>query len=354
MCIAFWLLDKHPAFWLVLALNRDEFHARPTLPIHFWDEDEEGAGGNHNILGGRDMRSGGTWMGITKSGRLAFLTNVREKDWNDRPDRGTSRGDLPTRFLKGHQTPREFADLMALESHNYSGFNLVVADFSHGEMVFVSNRHGQATAVPPLAIVRTLDAGLHALSNGTLDSKWPKMERGKKLFADVLLADGAGALDGRVHGKEDDSGHIDGRVADKGDGPGSIDGKGDDRVFIDGRVDGRGDGRGCVDGNKDGASSDCKDSGDGGILSERIVKTVLSDGVRVKDVSIQMAETHCGEEFEIPVSSIFVREDVGDQAYGTRSMTVVRIRRDGLISLSERYLENGVWKDHSFEFQVKG
>lgn len=301
MCIAFWLLDKHPAFWLILALNRDEFHARPTLPFHFWDEDDDEGGNNKNsILGGKDLRGGGTWMGITTTGRLAFLTNVREQGWNDHPER-TSRGNLPTRFLKGAHTPRQYAELIAEEGFMYNGFNLLIADCEHGEMAFVSNRHGDgaASASQSPTVVRTLTPGLHSVSNGTLDGKWPKMERGKKLIGEILLPDGD--WNGNSHG------------------------------------DGDGDG-GC----------------DGIVPNERIIETVLRNSERADDVSAQLAETHLGEDFETPLSSIFVEEAVGGRAYGTRSMTVVGIRRDGQVSLFERYLESGEWKDHSFQFRVKG
>jgi uncharacterized protein with NRDE domain len=140
MCIAFWVLDQHPAFWLILALNRDEFHARPTRPFHFWDDDE-----HKDILGGRDLRSGGTWMGISRTARLAFLTNVREANWNDRPEK-ISRGDLPTRFLISKKSSMEFAEEIAGEAEQYNGFNMVVADFAQQAMVFVSNRHGDTTS----------------------------------------------------------------------------------------------------------------------------------------------------------------------------------------------------------------
>ncbi|CAM6123459.1 unnamed protein product [Calypogeia fissa] len=298
MCIAFWLLDQHPSFWLILALNRDEVHARPTLPFHFWEEDDDvkNRDGRAKILAGRDLRSGGTWMGLTKTGRLAFLTNVRENDWTDRTDR-TSRGDLTTRFLSGDQTPHEFADMIAQEAHNYNGFNLVVADFTHGEMAFVSNRHGQSgrgDANP--TVVRKIAPGLHSLSNGTLDGKWKKMVKGKKLFGDIVV---------KPDGEE--------------------------------------------------KSSVSMDHGNEVVPNERIVETVLRDSERAEDVSEQIKETQCRVDWEVPLSSIFVEKGLEGTKYGTRSMAVVGIRRDGLVSLFERYLEveAGEWKDHSFQFQVE-
>uniref|UniRef100_A0A453TBB6 Uncharacterized protein n=1 Tax=Aegilops tauschii subsp. strangulata TaxID=200361 RepID=A0A453TBB6_AEGTS len=91
MCIAAWIWQAHPQHQLLLLLNRDEFHSRPTKAVGWWGE------GSMKILGGRDVLGGGTWMGSTKDGRLAFLTNVLEPD--AMPGART-RGDLPLRFLQ--------------------------------------------------------------------------------------------------------------------------------------------------------------------------------------------------------------------------------------------------------------
>ncbi|KAL3694560.1 hypothetical protein R1sor_008211 [Riccia sorocarpa] len=277
MCISFWLLDEHPAFWLVLAMNRDEEKARPSQPIHQW-EDEEGC----EIVGGRDEVGGGTWLGITKTGRLAFLTNFREAE-NLRPQgvqrKGViSRGALPREFFKSHKSPVAYLEEVAQNAHNYDGFNLVVADLNHREMAYLSNRpNGSALKV------RKLTSGLQALSNGSLDSNWPKMERGRKKFEAILSS---------------------------------------------------------VQGDS--------------LPNELIVEQVLQDRTPADDVSPQAAETEWPVELEEKLGSIFVDYPVLGRPYGTRSMSVIGIRRDGNVSFFERCLdEGGLWKDHFLQFPTQ-
>ncbi|XAR61535.1 hypothetical protein NMG60_11015987 [Bertholletia excelsa] len=161
MCITIFVWQAHPLYPFLLLLNRDEYHNRPTKPAAWWEGGE--------ILGGRDEVAGGTWLACSRGGRVAFLTNVLEL--HTLPE-AKSRGDLPVRFLKGKNSPREFAEQIAREAHQYNGFNLVVADLSSNTMVYVSNRpKGEAITiedVPP---------GVHVLSNAKLDSPWPKARR---------------------------------------------------------------------------------------------------------------------------------------------------------------------------------
>ncbi|KAL2645061.1 hypothetical protein R1flu_012648 [Riccia fluitans] len=279
MCISFWLLDEHPAFWLVLAMNRDESLARPSQPIHLWEDEEE-----CEIVGGRDEVGGGTWLGITKSGRLAFLTNVRDRE-NFRT-RGlektdaTSRGALPTEFFKSRKSPVAYLEEVAKNAHNYNGFNLVVADVKHKEMAYFSNRPSGSSS--PLK-VHKLTLGLHALSNGSLDAHWPKMERGKKKLKGILSS---------------------------------------------------------VQGDS--------------LPNELIVEQVLDDPTPAEDISLQVAETEWPVELEQKLSSVFVNYPIFGLPYGTRSMSVVGIRRDGIVSFFERGLEDGgVWKDHFMQFSTQ-
>ncbi|XP_051218610.1 uncharacterized protein [Lolium perenne] len=162
MCIAAWAWQSHPAYGLLLLFNRDEYHSRPTRPAEWWPAaGEEG----EQILGGKDEVGGGTWLGCTKAGKLAFLTNVREP--SPRAD-ARSRGELPVRFLQGRQDPLEYATEIAKEADQYNGFNLILADVHLGTMVYISNKPNGAS------VVQTVSPGCHVLSNAAIDSPWPK------------------------------------------------------------------------------------------------------------------------------------------------------------------------------------
>lgn len=160
MCLILFALDAHPRWRLVLAANRDEFFARPTASAAWWDDAPE-------VLAGRDLRDGGTWMGITRAGRFAAVTNYRE------PDRYTvgapSRGRLVADFLRGRVTAEEYADDLAARGQAFNGFNLLVGDADG--LIWLSNRSEEA---------RRLEAGVYGLSNHLLDTPWPKVVRGKE------------------------------------------------------------------------------------------------------------------------------------------------------------------------------
>lgn len=175
MCIAAWTWQDHQAYGLLLLFNRDEYHSRPTRPAQWW----AAAGEGEEILGGKDELGGGTWLGCTKGGKLAFLTNVREPS----PRVGArSRGELPVRFLQGRQGPLEYATEIAKEADQYNGFNLVLADVRSGTMVYISNKPGD----PP--VVQTVSPGCHVLSNAAIDSPWPKVLRLGQNFNRFLAA----------------------------------------------------------------------------------------------------------------------------------------------------------------------
>jgi uncharacterized protein with NRDE domain len=161
MCLLLvaWKADER--FPLVLAANRDEFYARATAPAAWWDQSPQ-------LLAGRDLQAGGTWLGLTRSGRLAALTNYREAA----PARAEarSRGDLVRRFLVSDTPPERFAEQLALEGAEYNGFSLVFGDLGRG-LYFYSNR----ASSPP----EPLAAGVHGLSNHLLDTPWPKVVRGR-------------------------------------------------------------------------------------------------------------------------------------------------------------------------------
>lgn len=163
MCLIVFAYEIHPRYRLLLAANRDEFYARPSEPIHWWQQPE--------ILAGRDLQGGGSWLGIDRRGRVAALTNVRNPA-DIRPGR-RSRGELVPAFLGQPDSARHFA--AGLNGNSYPGFNLLLYDGSG--ISWLSNR---AASAPPLA------PGLYALSNAALDTPWPKILRAKRLLADLL------------------------------------------------------------------------------------------------------------------------------------------------------------------------
>ena len=165
MCLAAFALNAHPRFPLVIAANRDEFFARAAAPMAWWADRPE-------ILAGRDLSAGGTWFGLTRAGRLALLTNVREpgRQNADAP----SRGALVVDWLNSGDNASTFTQQLA---GGYNGFNLVTADLLRGDWHWISNR-----APAPLA----LGAGIHTLSNAALDTPWPKTVGLRAAMADAL------------------------------------------------------------------------------------------------------------------------------------------------------------------------
>jgi uncharacterized protein with NRDE domain len=155
MCLALVALGAHPHYPLVVAANRDEHHARPTAPARWWDE---------GWLGGRDLTAGGTWLGVTRSGWFAFVTNVREPGRKDLA--APSRGTLVTQALAAHAAPCATIELALTDGDAYNGFNLIVGDARSA--CWGSNRTHGAVA---------LGAGVHGLSNAALDTAWPKVTR---------------------------------------------------------------------------------------------------------------------------------------------------------------------------------
>lgn len=157
MCLVAFAWKSRPRWRLVLAGNRDEFHARPTVSLAPWPGSE--------FLAGRDLRSGGTWMGLGAHGRVAVITNVR--DGLPAPFAGPSRGALPIGFLAGDASARAHAAALAAVAADYAPFNLLLADADG--CCYVGNHPASgAHAVPP---------GIHGLSNGAFDAPWPKTLR---------------------------------------------------------------------------------------------------------------------------------------------------------------------------------
>lgn len=162
MCLAIIALDVHPRYAIVLAANRDEFHARPAERAHWWNDAEGFA-----LLGGRDLEHGGTWLGVTRHGRFAFVTNVREPGRHDRA--APSRGLLVPAVLRDRRDVRAAVEAIASDAAQSNGFNLFAGEGCVA--AFASNR-GPGGA-------RVLPAGVYGVSNAQLDTPWPKLARAK-------------------------------------------------------------------------------------------------------------------------------------------------------------------------------
>jgi len=164
MCLVLFSYDPRSELPLVVAANRDEFYARPAASAHYWEEEP-------SLLGGRDLSAGGTWLGVSRTGRFATVTNFAEEGPSEAP---LSRGRLPERFLKGRDGAHQFAH--TLHGISYRGFNLLLWDGE--QLVYTSNRgHTQ-----------DLQPGVYGLANAELGAAWPKVVRGRSALASAVAA----------------------------------------------------------------------------------------------------------------------------------------------------------------------
>jgi uncharacterized protein with NRDE domain len=159
MCLIAFAWRKHPRYRLVLAANRDEFHARATAAAQAHEDAP-------HVHGGRDLIKGGSWLLVSELDRVAAVTNVRIGIEKQKPE-WRSRGELVDEFVKGGAAPSAWLAELSLRAASYGPFNLLVA--ADGELHFASTR--------PRYRPRPLKPGLHALSNGDLDAPWPKVSR---------------------------------------------------------------------------------------------------------------------------------------------------------------------------------
>jgi uncharacterized protein with NRDE domain len=174
VCLILFGWRAHPRYELVVAANRDEFHQRPTADAAFWQEEP-------TLLAGRDLQAGGTWMGVTRSGRFAAITNYREPLAPETPLE-RSRGGLVRDYLAGEAVPEDAASRLSGAGSHYRGFNLLMGQLAgrSAQLVYVSNRSEGCKAVA---------AGVHGLSNHLLDTDWPKVRDGRARLAAVLSED---------------------------------------------------------------------------------------------------------------------------------------------------------------------
>ncbi len=158
MCIVFIALNQHPDYPLIIAANRDEFYSRPTQSSHFWPQ-------SPTILAGKDLKAGGSWMGITRWGDIAALTNIRSPSREKSTAR--SRGELVSDYLKTPSPIPDYARHLHNNANQYNGYNLL---FGNYRQLAVFNSHTQSLV--------QLAPGFHGLSNALLNTPWPKVTRG--------------------------------------------------------------------------------------------------------------------------------------------------------------------------------
>jgi uncharacterized protein with NRDE domain len=187
MCLIVFAWRASTRHELLLGGNRDEFHARPSAAADFWTDAPA-------VLAGRDLKGGGTWLGVTRDGRFAAVTNIRAPGSMRASAR--SRGELTASFLTGSMSASDYARSVFALRAAYNPFNLLIGD--RGACWFVGSRD---------AAPRALEPGVYGLSNADLDSPWPKVRRAKERLAAAvaldapehavleLLADGSGATD---------------------------------------------------------------------------------------------------------------------------------------------------------------
>jgi uncharacterized protein with NRDE domain len=167
MCLLVLAWRAHPRYRLVVAANRDEFHARPAAALAPWPDIA-------GVIGGRDLQAGGAWFAVGSAQRLGIVTNFREFG---RPRRSApSRGGLIPAYLSGSRPPADYLQSLEADSAGYSGFNLLLAD--RDSLWYASNRADQ--------FARELPPGIYGLSNEFLDTPWPKLVRVRSRFEALL------------------------------------------------------------------------------------------------------------------------------------------------------------------------
>lgn len=166
MCLILFAYKSHPEYPLILAANRDEFLQRPTLPAHWWPEHPQ-------LLAGKDLLAGGTWLGITPSARIAAITNVREPHKITGTEK--SRGLIPLDYLLGQYSPEQYAAILQETTADYNGYNLLFGNYDN--LYYYSNR-----IEPP----QQLAPGVYGLSNAQLNTPWPKVINGTEGLQQLL------------------------------------------------------------------------------------------------------------------------------------------------------------------------
>ncbi|KXH87065.1 NRDE family protein [Sporosarcina sp. HYO08] len=168
MCLITLHLKEHPIYKLIVAANRDEFYNRPTAPAHFWEDEP-------TILAGRDLLKGGTWLGVTKTGKFAALTNFRAP--SEMMPKEKSRGEIVSNYLKNQIAPKDYLENIQKDQHLYPGFNILVGN--PDDLYYYSNQ---------LPTIEKVTPGTHALSNHLLNTPWPKALKSRSNLRNYVLA----------------------------------------------------------------------------------------------------------------------------------------------------------------------
>ncbi|AWW31451.1 hypothetical protein DN752_15705 [Echinicola strongylocentroti] len=173
MCLITFNWRNHHRYKLILVANRDEFFGRPTAPLHQWE---------NGVYAGKDLKGGGTWMGLHPSGKFAALTNYRDLD--NLKEQPISRGKLVKDFLESDMAPKEYLERVKVKKDDYDGFNLLVGD---GEQLWYYSNYAPS--------VEMVLPGLHGLSNALLDVPWKKVVDGKRRLAKQIQLGGLSMKD---------------------------------------------------------------------------------------------------------------------------------------------------------------
>ena len=239
MCLILFAYEMYRDHRLILGANRDEFYERPTAPLDWWVD-------YPTVLAGRDLRGGGTWMGITRTGKFAGITNFRDPVGLKK--NAPSRGALVSDFLCGDEPPLPYLEKVHLSSRKYNGFNLILGDGTG--LFYYSNYQNE---------IHRLTPGIYGLSNRFINSPWPKVETGKTQLGQLIQK----------------------KTVD------------DESIF-----------------------------------------NLLEN--RQQPLDAQLPDTGVGMEWERFLSPLFIRSDI----YGTRSSSVIRVEKKGVIHFSERSFKN--------------
>ena len=165
MCLTVFALNKHSKYKLIMIFNRDESKNRESEPIHWL---------NNNILAGKDEKEGGSWFGITRKGRMAYLTNFRDPKAFDKKKK--SRGFIIKEFLNSNEGVLEFLEKLKTETEEYNPFNLIVSE-NLENLYYLSSITKE---------IKAIEDGIHGLSNGLFDEEWPKVRKLKSLFSKAI------------------------------------------------------------------------------------------------------------------------------------------------------------------------
>jgi len=168
MCLIIFAHHASAQYPFVLAANRDEFYQRPSQQAALWSDSP-----NSQILAGKDLQAGGTWLGITRNGRFAAVTNIRDPALTEQKTK--SRGELTLNYLSGSQSPKQYSESLIPNFDDYAGYNLLIGD---RKVLYYVNNHEQK--------VSKLEPGVYGLSNGLLNSSWPKINKGRQTLQKIL------------------------------------------------------------------------------------------------------------------------------------------------------------------------